>query len=178
MFFRICSSEETDAVARLSSFNFKSHSLIRPVILRVNSTVFICSVPLSEKKESFILCMCNFYKFFTVRQIKSKSHLVSQQKDDNHLFYLLCLLISSRFCSISSYMSTYTGGRCLELSLMLLAPPTLLLSPLDSSPLDAFVDVGSRAPLSFDSDTSGDLILAKPVLRTRNLGIDQAGEKL
>lgn len=167
IFFRICSSEDTVAVALLSSFSLRSLSFILPVIYRANSTVFICKVPLSEKNESFILCMCSFYKIFTVRKNKE---IVSKQLDEltYEIWYLLCLLISSRLCSISSYISTYTGGKCRELNAILFAPWLEALSPL-SSPLEAFVDVGRRAPLSWLYELSGDLTLAKPVLRTKNL---------
>ena len=61
----LCSSDYSVAVARLSSFSFRSLSLIKFVIYLVSSTVLICRVPLSEKKESLMRCMCSFCKVFT-----------------------------------------------------------------------------------------------------------------
>ena len=66
--YLLYSSDYSVAVARLSSFSFKSLSFIKFVIYLVNSTVLICRVPLSEKNESLIRCMCSFCKVFTVRR--------------------------------------------------------------------------------------------------------------
>ena len=94
---------------------------------------------------------------------------------------LLCVLISSKFCSISSYISTYTGGKwrpliCIVPLLVSYLPDDAeLFSSLlsRSSSEDAFVDEGSRAPLSLVIDTSGDFIEAKPVFFTWNLLSDK-----
>ncbi len=60
------SSEDFVASARLNSFKFRSLFLIMLVILWVSSIVLIWRVSSSEKNEFFILCMCNFCRFFTV----------------------------------------------------------------------------------------------------------------
>ncbi len=87
--------------------------------------------------------------------------------------HLLCVLISSKFWSISSCMSTYSGGRWRPLSsivpLLVNYYPELFRSfPLSSSE-DALVEEGSKVPLSFVIDASGDLNDANPVFFTWNL---------
>ena len=79
IFFLICSSDDSDVSARLSSFNFRSLSFIKFVICLVNSTVLICSVPLSEKNESLILYICNFCKVFTVTKKVEEKVLLDLQ---------------------------------------------------------------------------------------------------
>ncbi len=70
-------------------------------------------------------------------------------------------------------MSTYSGGRWRPLSsivpLLVNYYPELFRSfPLSSSE-DALVEEGSKVPLSFVIDTSGDLNDANPVFFTWNL---------
>ena len=60
------SLDDSDVSARLSSFNFRSLCLIRFVIDLVCSSVLICRVSLSEKKESLILCMWSLWRFLTI----------------------------------------------------------------------------------------------------------------
>ena len=80
-------------MARLSSFSFKSLSLIKFVIYLVNSAVLICRVPLSEKNESLMRYMCSFCKVFTVRRKRKEGQNndeeVSQQRENRPLRTLL-----------------------------------------------------------------------------------------
>jgi len=77
-----------------------------------------------------------YYNFF------NSSTKVSEKYDKE----VLLVYRSSRCLSISSCMSTHTGGRNF-----------LLYSIVDSSLLDAFVVRGSRRPLSAFSYSTGEL---------------------
>jgi len=67
-FHLLYSLDDSVVSARLSSFNFRSLCLIRFVIDLVCSSVFICRVSLSEKKESLILCMWSLWRLLTIER--------------------------------------------------------------------------------------------------------------
>ena len=89
------------------------------------------------------------------RQVRPQKLVNLGDKEDS----LLCALICVKLCSISSWMSTYTGGKFRALRVRLLFSVSEPFSDFSSSEVvDVFVDVGRRPALSLISRVdSGDV---------------------
>ena len=86
------SLEASVVSALLSSFSFRSLSLISVVMDRLSSTVLSYNVWQSEKNESLILCMCSFFRFFTVVHRKTKDELSRISAPGRRAMYVYAML--------------------------------------------------------------------------------------